>query len=479
MKKGYFGFVFALLFAAFIVQGCGSSDFTSAKVKEQNGDFKEAVNYYEKELQKNPSNHEAWFRLGRIKGEKLDDYEGMVAAFREAENLSSDNKNEIYRIRYIAWANHLRMGDELDKRASADSMILYDKAIEEFKKAVVIWPDSSLNYYLLAHAYKGKGDAENLFLTQKKIWELDHDVTAYKNAGRLLIEKGLIKKEQFRSMNVDGLRIQKNMKEIDKGSFEDEVKRLLGEPDSKIKDKKDPKKYDWKFIKYGITLSMEGGRVVNKKVNQKIDVKIDSSKYQAAVIDFNNAVNIFEEIKKSNPKDNENLNLLLQAYYEADRIKEATEAFKLAVDNDPGNKMNHYILGLLYRMVNKNDEAIGEFNEAVKLDPNFSDAFYDIGATYYNWGVKIRKEEQEKGDESKGYKKKFEAALPWMIKVTEIKMKNAQEAASKEGKDWRTQLLPEDIRIWESVGTIYTYLGKAEEAKKAFDDVEKIQKALK
>jgi len=52
MKKGYFGFVFALLFAAFIIQGCGSSDFTSAKVKEQNGDFKEAVNYYEKELQK-------------------------------------------------------------------------------------------------------------------------------------------------------------------------------------------------------------------------------------------------------------------------------------------------------------------------------------------------------------------------------------------------------------------------------------------
>ncbi len=53
--------------------------------------------------------------------------------------------------------------------------------------------------------------------------------------------------------------------------------------------------------------------------------------------------------------------------------------------------MNHYILGLLYRTVNNNDAAIGEFNEAITIDPDFSDAFYDIGATYYNWGVKIKK----------------------------------------------------------------------------------------
>jgi tetratricopeptide (TPR) repeat protein len=479
MKKGYYNFICALLLTGFMIQGCGSADFTGAKVEEQNKKYVEAAKLYEKEVQKNPSNDEAWFRLGRIRGEELNDYEGMAAAFREAEKLSSKYANEIYVCRYKAWARHLNDGVDFVKHASADSLLYYDKAIEEYKKSVVIWPDTSLTYFFLAQAFQGKGDFENAILNQKKVWELDHDIDAYKRVGRYLIQQGLDKKEQFKSANTDGLRIQNNLKEIDKGSYESDVKRLLGAPDNKIRDKKNSKREDWMYKQYALTLTMEGEKVVNKKITRKIDLKIDSTKYQDAVGYFNKAVDVFEEIKKVKPKDNENLNLLLQAYYEADRILEATNAFKLAVDNDPGSKMNHYILGLLYRMVNNYDGAIGEFNEAVKIDPNFSDAIYDIGATYYNWGVKIKKEEQEKGDESKSYKKKFEAALPWMAKVVETKMKNAQEAASKEGKDWHSQLQPEDARVWDSIGTIYAILGQSEQAMKALDEADKIRKSAK
>jgi len=479
MKNNFTYFVLALLLAVSMIQGCGSSDFTAAKLKEQSKDYKEAAKYYEKELQNNPSNHEAWFRLGRIRGEELNDYEGMAAAFREAEKLSPGvYTNDIRIYRYKAWAQHINDGVAFNKRASADSLLYYDKAIEEYKKSVVIWPDTSLTYFFLAQAYQGKGDIENAILSQKKVWELDHDMDAYKRVGRFMIQQGLEKKEQFNLANADGLRIQKNLKEIDKGSYKSDVMRMFGEPDSKMKNKKNSKREDWNYNRYALTLIMEGEKVV-EKIEKKIDLKIDSTKYYEAIVQFNNAVDVFEAIKKENPKDNENLNLLLQAYYEANRIHEATSAFKLAVDNDPGSKMNHYILGLLYRMVDNYDGAIGEFNEAVKIDPNFSDAFYDLGATYYNWGVKIKKEAQEKGDESKSYKKKFEEALPWMLKVTEIKIKNAQEAASKEGKDWHTQLLPEDARVWNTIGTIYALLGQSEQAMKALDEADKIRKTAK
>ena len=181
----------------------------------------------------------------------------------------------------------------------------------------------------------------------------------------------------------------------------------FGAPDSKKKDPKNAKKEDWVYNKYGITLTMEGAKVVGKKIGKSYDIKIDSTKYNEAIIDFNKAVDVFEAVKVKYPKDNQNLNLLLQAYYEANRSVEATKAFKLAVENEPGNKMNHYILGLLYRSVNDYNEAIAEFNEAIRIDPNFSDAFYDIGATYYNWGVKMKKTSQENGDESEEYKTKF------------------------------------------------------------------------
>jgi tetratricopeptide (TPR) repeat protein len=481
MKNNFYYFVLAMLFAGFMIQGfqCGSPEFTGAKVQEQNKNFAEAAKLYEKEVQKNPSNHEAWFRLGRIRGEELNDYEGMAAAFREAEKLSPTYTSEIYLYRYKAWAQHINDGVAFNKRGSADSLQYYDKAIEEYKKSVGIWPDTSLTYFYLAQAYQGKGDIENAILSQKKVWELDRDVDAYKRVGRYLVQQGLEKKEQFTSSNADGLRIQKNLKEIDKGSYKSDVMRMFGAPDSQRKDKKNSRREDWKYNQYGLTLTLEGETVVGKKIEKKIVLKIDSTKYYEAIVQFNNAVDVFEAIKKENPKDNENLNLLLQAYYEANRIQEATSAFKLAVDNDPGSKMNHYILGLLYRTVDDYDGAIGEFNEAVKIDPNFSDAFYDLGATYYNWGVKIKKEEQEKGDESKSYKKKFEAALPWMIKVTEIKIKNAQETASKNGQDWHTQILPEDARIWDTLGTIYAQLGQTEKAMKALDEADKIRKTAK
>jgi len=91
----------------------------------------------------------------------------------------------------------------------------------------------------------------------------------------------------------------------------------------------------------------------------------------------------------------------------------------------------------------------------------------------------MKKEAQEKGDETKSYTKKFEAALPWMIKVTDIKIKQAQEAALKDGKDWRAKITPEDARVWSTLGTIYALLGQTDKAMKALDEADKIRKAAK
>jgi tetratricopeptide (TPR) repeat protein len=323
----------------------------------------------------------------------------------------------------------------------------------------MVWPDTSITFLYLAGAYKAKGDLDSTIICLTKVWEMDHDVDSYKSVGRIYVQIGLEKKDQFRTANADKLKIQKNLQDVDKGSYKNDITLAFGNPDSQKKDKKNPKKEDWVYNQYGMTFTLESDRVVNRLIDKPIDLKIDSTLYAAAVVEFNKAVDVFEAIKKIDPKDNENLNLLLQAYYEADRTVEATKAFKLAVENDPGNKMNHYILGLLYRTVNDYDGAINEFNTAIKLDSTFTDAFYDIGATYYNWGVRMKKSTQEKGDESEEYKTKFQAALPWMQKMSEIK------------KD--------DPRIWETLGTIYALLGQAENATKALDEADKIRKAGK
>ena len=461
MKNNLYLVFFAMLLAGFLTQGfqCGSPDFTGAKVQEQNNNFPEAEKLYEKEVQKNPANHEAWFRLGRIRGVQLNDYAGMNQAFKESEKLSSEFSNDIRALRGHFWVQFINSGVVYKNRASSDSLQFFDKAIEDFKTAATIWPDTSMTYLYLASAYEGKRDIANTVLNLTKVWEMDHDKESYKSVGRLYVQQGLTKKEEFKTANAENLKLQKNLKEIDKGSYKSDVTQAFGTPDSQKKDKKNPKKEDWIYKKYALTLTFDGERLINRKFDKPYDLKIDSTKYFDAVAEFNKAVDVFETIKKSDPKDNENLNLLLQAYFEANRTVEATKAFKLAVDNEPGNKTNHYILGFLYRSVNDYDGAITEFKEALRIDSSFSDAIYDIGATYYNWGVKMKKASQEKGDESEEYKLKFKAALPWMIKVTEVR------------KD--------ESRLWETLGTIYALLGQADKATKALDEADRLRKAGK
>jgi len=216
---------------------------------------------------------------------------------------------------------------------------------------------------------------------------------------------------------------------------------------------KKTKKEEWTYAKYGLTVIIDKD---NASVTKPYHLPIDSTVYREAAVYFNKAVQVFEEVKAKNPKDNENLNLLLQSYVYADQIAEAAKAFKLSVENDPGNKTNHYILGILYKTINDFVSAVAEFEAALRIDPAYGDAIYELGATYYNWGVDIHRQSQDaKEGETIDYKSKFKSALPYIEKMTELKPKNAA--------------------IWQTLGTIYLQLGEADKAKKALDEVDKIQ----
>ena len=90
------------------------------------------------------------------------------------------------------------------------------------------------------------------------------------------------------------------------------------------------------------------------------------------------------------------------------------------------------------------------------MDPNFTDAIFDLGATYYNWGVDIIKEANVKGEDTDAFKEKFNRAQPLLEKVSEMK------------KD--------DPQVWETLGTIYARMGQQDKAMKAFERADKIRK---
>ena len=453
--------VFAATVASFLFFGyqCGSPEFTGAKVHMQQKNFKEALRLLELEVQKNPQNEEAWFFLGGLRAD-LGDLAGMNKAFKEALKLSPKHAGEIRAMQYNQWGQNLNAGVNFLERATADSAQYYEKSITSFHRAVDAWPDTALTYRYLGYVYNNKGDFDNALEAFGKAWEMGKDVESIKRSGAIYLVKGDELKNKFEAENAGPLKTLKNFEEAKRTTSKDKVKDLLGPADEVKKGPKNTTKEDWIYKTYQVTFNMDGEKVVDRKFAQPaFKVSVDSANWHASQVQYNKAVEALEIARNADTKDNETLQRLLKAYVESNKIEPAVREFEKAVAADPANKTNHFILGVLYRTISRFDEAIAAFKQANTIDPNDCEVLFDLAATYYNWGVDMIRVSEEKGDQSEAYKAKFQAALPYMERVSECK------------KD--------DPNVWETMGTIYARLGMQDKAMKAFDQADKIRKGGK
>ncbi len=447
--------VSVLLFQGF---QCGSPEFTGAKLAMQQKNYKEAARLLDIEVEKNPKNEEAWFLLGNLRAD-MGDFEAMNAAFSEALKVSNKYTQDIRNVRYSHWGTHLNSGASYLERASSDSSHLFDRAIVEFDKATKAFPETSLTYKYMGYAYNNKGNYTEAIEFYKKAWEVGKDAEALKRAGNLHTIQGSELKVKFEQENAENLRSSRSLAEIKKSTRKNDVMKHLGAPDNIKKGPRGTKKEDWMYNRYNLVLVIDNERVTDMNFSTPYRPRIDSTNLKLAMIQFSAAIEALEKARSADPKDNEILRSLLRAYVEADRIDEASNTFKQAIVNDPNDKLNRYILGVLLRTKGDHDGAVEQFKEALRIDPAYSDALFDLGATYYNWGVELIRLSEDKGEQNDSFKEKFQKALPYMEQVLEAR------------KD--------DVTIWETVGTIYARLGMQDKAVKAFDEADRIRKGTK
>lgn len=68
------------------------------------------------------------------------------------------------------------------------------------------------------------------------------------------------------------------------------------------------------------------------------------------------------------------------------KLREAVNEYKEAIKLDPDNAIAHKSLGSIYYRLTMLDESIQEFELAVKINPNFHIARYWLGLSYYYMG---------------------------------------------------------------------------------------------
>ncbi len=154
-------FLFVLAAAVFFaVTGfqCGSAEVTTAKLAMQQKQYDKAEQSLLKQVEKNPTDEEAWFLLGQVRLE-LKKYKEMNDAYSKALEIAPTHKDQIQQNRLAIWAQLYNEGVQLYNKGR-DSAAYYDQAISDFNTGIALNPDSAGTYYVSGLAYYAKGDLD-------------------------------------------------------------------------------------------------------------------------------------------------------------------------------------------------------------------------------------------------------------------------------------------------------------------------------
>lgn len=444
---------------AFVGFQCSSAEMTSAKLYIQRKEYQNAEAQLQKEVAKNPKNEEAWVLLGKIRYE-LKNYKGMKDAFVEAEKAGVKFKKETDGITLKTWGDLFNQGvEELNKATDSAS---YDVAIETYKLAMYIMPDSVVNQQNLGLAYYRKGDYDNAIGPMTIALEKMKSLYAVRILSNIYLTRASDHRAQFTEKNRAVLEEVKNLENIRANIKAADVKYFIGDPSSVNKETKGKGKAAqvvkevWTYSKYNLVVTVEGEIVTGVKFSKPFVPAIDSSDYRLSQKEYVKAIDVLKKGNDLYPEDAEISESLMNAYIGAELNDDARVLLNDRVKKYPNSKYDRYNLGVFLLKDNKYEASVNEFKAVLEIDPSFSSAVYNLAATYVNWGVAEQERlKKEKKDEDKSYQEKYRAAVPYLEKVSADK--------------------PNDVQIWELLGQVYANLGEVEKANAAYKKADDIR----
>ena len=455
--------IIAVVLAAIATTGfeCASSEMTSAKLYIQRKEYDNAKKQLEKEVEKNPKNEEAYYLLGKEVQYVQGDYRGMKESFDKALAIAPTHKNEIQLLTLSAWGKLYNQGvDEINR--AIDTAAYLEKAIATFSTAVAILPESLLTRRTLGLAYLRNDDMPKATAQFTIAFEQGKDTLSAKLLGKIYIDSGNVLRTQFLAAHREEYESMKNLANIHERIKTADVSYLLGDTLIKISKPQKPKRGDtketWRIEKYHLTLSVEDGLVTKLKYDddKPFAPLIDSTEFRAAIEQFDKAVVAMKKAQSMFPGDADISDDLMKGYIGAEREEEARALLSERVKKYPDSKVDHYNLGVFLLKDSSFSDAITEFKTALSLDSTFSDALYNIAATYVNWGVVEQAKLKAAGkDDDISYKERFRMALPYLENVVVLK-KN-------------------DVLMWELLGQVYANLNMKEKALQAYDKADAIR----
>ena len=138
------------------------------------------------------------------------------------------------------------------------------------------------------------------------------------------------------------------------------------------------------------------------------------------------ALTTIQNGRKQFPGDNNLVIEELNIYLSTGRDKEALESLNVAIQGDPKNANLHFAQGTVYDKLNKKTEAAGSYKKAIEMKPDYFDAYYNLGAMYFNEAAEMAnkandlKSNAEYTKAKEKFDAKFKEAQPYLEKAHQL-----------------------------------------------------------
>lgn len=140
------------------------------------------------------------------------------------------------------------------------------------------------------------------------------------------------------------------------------------------------------------TAQRQGDNEMAKKLIQglidqnyyKPTIYIDIARIYLAEKDTAKALEYVALGKETFETNRDLINMELDLYLKQGRSEELITKLSAAIDADPANKIYYFARAISYEGLKKYDKAEADYKAAIELDPNYFDAYYNLGVLHYN-----------------------------------------------------------------------------------------------
>ena len=122
------------------------------------------------------------------------------------------------------------------------------------------------------------------------------------------------------------------------------------------------------------------------------------------------AIDLLQEGIDKYPENEQMWSLLLNQYVKTGELETAMERYGDLVVQHPDNKLYRFNYGTLLLNADEYEAAIEQLNEAVRLDPNYPNAQYNLAAAYVNMAVDLSERIGEMDDDLRARRAEMSSA---------------------------------------------------------------------